>query len=77
MTTYDAVRETLEGLGIDPDAIHPEAKVVGDLDMDSLEVAELTVSLEDKCGIELPDDAISGDPTVQDMADAIDKLKAQ
>ncbi|TPH45387.1 acyl carrier protein [Helicobacter pylori] len=45
-----------ERLEIDVSQVTPEAKFVKDLGVDSLDVVELIMALEEKFGIEIPDE---------------------
>lgn len=51
--------------------IKPESRFIDDLGMDSLDVAQIVLSIEDEFGIEVPDDAIEHLETVQQAVDAI------
>ncbi|MGQ9706597.1 MAG: acyl carrier protein [bacterium] len=46
----------VEQLGVSPDAITPEAKFIDDLGADSLDTVELVMELEEKFGIQIPDE---------------------
>jgi acyl carrier protein len=50
----------------DPEKVKPEASFADDLGADSLDVVELVMALEDKFGIEIPDEDAEGIATVQD-----------
>ncbi len=47
------------------DHLNPEDRLAGDLNLDSLDLAELTVLIESKCGIDIFKDGIVA--TVQDV----------
>ena len=51
--------------------IKPESRFIDDLGMDSLDVAQIVLSIEDEFGIEVPDDVIEHLETVQQAVDAI------
>ena len=51
--------------------IKPESRFIDDLGMDSLDVAQIVLSIEDEFGIGVPDDAIEHLETVQQAVDAI------
>ncbi|MDY6304631.1 MAG: acyl carrier protein [Oribacterium sp.] len=51
--------------------IKPESRFIDDLGMDSLDVAQIVLSIEDEFGIEVPDDAIEHLETIQQAVDAI------
>lgn len=72
---FEKVRDMLaKQLNLSPDKITPESDVVKDLGADSLDVVELLISLEDDCGISIPEDDIVNVKTVQDIVDMIEKL---
>ena len=56
---------------VDPAKITPEARFVDDLEMDSLDVVQVVMAIEDTFGIQVPDDATEHMSTVQDAGDAI------
>ncbi len=43
-------------LNVDPERVTPEAKIIGDLDADSLDTIEVVMTLEDELGIEITDE---------------------
>lgn len=59
-----AIRDHLAGRGIDAEKIVPEADLLRDLDLDSLDTMELTLGLEERFGIEIPDQELEGLATV-------------
>ena len=72
---FEKVRDMLaKQLNLSADQIKPESDVVKDLGADSLDVVELLISLEDDCGISIPEDDIVNVKTVQDIVDMIEKL---
>ncbi len=56
---------------VDPDKITPEARFVDDLEMDSLDVVQVVMAIEESFGIEVPEDAAEHMTTVQDAVNAI------
>ena len=72
---FEKVRDMLaRQLNLSPDKITAESDVVKDLGADSLDVVELLISLEDDCGISIPEDDIVNVKTVQDIVDMVEKL---
>lgn len=67
----EAIREHLEGRGIDAVTVKPEAELSNDLDLDSLDTVELTLGLEKKFQIEIPDEELEDLVTVRDAVDLI------
>jgi acyl carrier protein len=71
---FAAVKEHLVGRGLDPDKIRPEADLIGDLDLDSLDTMELTLQMEEKFGIEIPDADLED---LQTVADAVSLIESK
>mgnify|MGYP001450541230 FL=1 len=63
-------------LGVEKEAVTPEAGVIDDLGADSLDVVELVMALEEAFDIEIPDDDAERIRTVKDIFDYLDKSKA-
>ena len=64
----------VDHLGIDESKVAPESKFIDDLGADSLDTVELVMALEEKFGIEIPDDAAE---TIQTVKDAIDYIESK
>ena len=62
----------LKLLRVPPEKVVPEARLIEDLDMDSLFAAELGLELERKFDIEIPEDAIPTFITVGDIVSYVD-----
>lgn len=72
METFEKVKTAiLSTLDCDESAIRPEASLTEDLGIDSLDAVELGMALEQEAGQEIPDDAMEGMRTVQDLVDYI------
>lgn len=71
-----AIREHLSGRGIDAAKVVPEAHLLRDLDLDSLDTMELTLGLEDHFGIEIPDQDLEGLTTVSDAVGLVERKLA-
>ena len=56
-----------EELCVEQDRITLQADFLEDLEMDSLDVVEIIMILEDEFGVEIPDDEIEGIKTVEDL----------
>jgi len=65
------IKEHLESRGIDGELVTEQADLANDLGLDSLDTVELTVGLEEKFGIEIPDTDLEGVATVGDAIDLI------
>jgi acyl carrier protein len=70
---FEAVKAHLEGRGIEDSQITPGATLLGDLDLDSLDTMELTLQMEEKYGIEIPDEELEDLETVQDAVELIEQ----
>ena len=56
----------VEQLAVDPDEVSMEASFIDDLNADSLDLVELIMEIEEKFGIQVPDDAAEKIKTVGD-----------
>jgi acyl carrier protein len=65
------IQEHLAGRGIDRETVTFGAELANDLDLDSLDTVELTLGLEKKFDIEIPDEDLDGLTTVGDAVDLI------
>ncbi|MDQ3982255.1 MAG: acyl carrier protein [Actinomycetota bacterium] len=70
---FTAIRDHLTGRGIDTGKIVPEAQLLRDLDLDSLDTMELTLALEERFSVEIPDQELEGLVTVSDAVDLIER----
>jgi acyl carrier protein len=76
MALFDDVKEVVvEQLNVNPDEVKMESKFVEDLGADSLDVVELVMALEEKFGIEIPDDQAEKILTVGDAVNYIEENK--
>jgi acyl carrier protein len=73
---FEAVKKHLAGRGIEEGKVKPEASLLGDLDLDSLDTMELTLSMEEEFAIEIPDESLEHLVTVQDAIDLIESKTA-
>ena len=73
---FEQVKEVIaDRLGVDPDEIKWESRLIEDLGADSLDNAELVMNLEEKFGIEIPDEDQTKIQTIEDIVNYIeDKL---
>ncbi len=72
---YEQVKEVLiEELQIDERLITPQAELVADLDINSIELADLVMICEEKFDVEMSEDDLSKLVTVGDVADYLENL---
>jgi acyl carrier protein len=64
----------VEQLAVDPEEVTLEASFVEDLNADSLDLVELIMEIEEKFGIQVPDEVAEKIVTV---ADAVDYIQEQ
>ncbi|RDU72038.1 acyl carrier protein [Helicobacter brantae] len=76
MATFDDVKAiVVEQLGVSADEVKMESKFVDDLNADSLDVVELIMALEEKLGVEIPDEDAEKMTSVGDVVAYIDSKK--
>ena len=77
MTTFEKVQEIVASqLGVEAAEVKPSASFATDLGADSLDTVELKMALEEKFGVEIPDEDAEKIATVQDAVDYIDNKSA-
>lgn len=71
---FEEIKDTLvKQLELDPETITPDAELVNDLGVNSIELADLIMYCEDKYDINIDDDDIKNFITVGDVADYLAK----
>ena len=71
---FNQVKELIiEHLGVDEESIVPEATLMDNLGADSLELVELSMSLEEKYDVTNDDEDIGGLKTVGDVVAYLEK----
>lgn len=76
MAIFDEVKEVVaQQLSVDAEQVKMEAEFVKDLGADSLDVVELVMALEEKFGIEIPDEEAEKIKTVADVVAYIEAKK--
>jgi acyl carrier protein len=59
--------------GLEPHAVEPSKHLIDDLDLDSIDLVDLAVSLEEQSGIKLEEDELK---SVRTVADAVHVVHA-
>ena len=81
MATQDVangLREIMAArLGLPPEQLVPEARLVEDLGLDSLDAVELAISVERKFDIEVPEEELTKLKTVADMVALVESRVRQ
>ena len=68
----ESIRSHLAQRGIEGEDVQMEASLADDLSLDSLDTVELTLALEEKFEIEIPDTELEDLVTVTDAVDLIE-----
>ncbi|MBQ2770774.1 MAG: acyl carrier protein [Clostridia bacterium] len=72
---FEKIREIIANqLGIDPETIKMESRLVDDLKTDSLDIVELIMDLEQEFDKQIPDEEL---PKIQTVADIISYLEQE
>ncbi len=75
--TFESVRDIIvETLSCDVGDITPDTNLIEDLEADSLEIVELSMSLQEKLGTGIADEDLEKIHTVQDILDYIKSKQA-
>ena len=68
-----ALRDHLSARGVDAGKIVPDAHLLRDLDLDSLDTVEMTLGVEDRFGVEIADEELEDVVTIADVVEVINK----
>ncbi len=60
-----------ENFGCEIEYVKPETNLVEDLEIDSLDIVELTMAIEEEFGVSIPDSDLENIRTVQDIINII------
>ncbi len=72
---YEQVKKILmEDLQVDEKDIRPDAELISDLGVNSLELADMVLLCEEKFGIEIKDEDIHKFITVADVANYLEEV---
>jgi len=73
---FEKIKKLLvEQMGIDDKLITPEAKLIADLELNSLELAEFILTCEEEFGIMIKDEDLKKFASVNDIVEYIENLK--
>ncbi|HCK85826.1 MAG: acyl carrier protein [Acutalibacteraceae bacterium] len=73
MSTFERVQKIIcEQLEIDSHLVTEDASISGDLGADSLDLVDLSMSIEEEFNLEVPDDVLDHIRTVGDIVKFID-----
>ncbi|HCD91622.1 MAG TPA: acyl carrier protein [Ruminococcaceae bacterium] len=73
MSTFERVQKIIcEQLEIDSHLVTEDASISGDLGADSLDLVDLSMSIEEEFNLEVPDDVLDHVRTVGDIVKFID-----
>lgn len=73
MSTFERVQKIIcEQLEIDSHLVTEEASISGDLGADSLDLVDLSMSIEEEFNLEVPDDVLDHVRTVGDIVKFIE-----
>ena len=61
-----------EQLGVEPEAVTPDAEFIADLNADSLDMVELVMSLEEEFGVTIDDEDVE---KIRKVSDAVDYIE--
>lgn len=72
--SFERVREIIcDQLDLEEDRVTMETNIVEDLEADSLDLVDLSMTLEDEFGIEVPEEQVEDFHTVGDIVRYIDE----
>jgi acyl carrier protein len=71
----DEITKTLvEVFQLDPKIVTPEARLVEDLDLDSIDAIDLAVKVQDLTGKRLAEDDLRSLSTIEDLVAVVEKM---
>ncbi|MFG0517243.1 acyl carrier protein [Kluyvera intermedia] len=79
MTDQNAIYQEVSALlvklfELDPQDIHPQARLYEDLELDSIDAIDMIVHLQKKTGTKIKPEEFKAVRTVQDVVDAVERL---
>lgn len=74
--TFEKVRAIIvDQIGVGEEEVKLETKLVDDLGIDSLEIFEIVMSLEEEFGLEIPNEDVEGITTVGQIVKYVESKK--
>jgi acyl carrier protein len=74
--TFEKVRAIIvDQIGVGEEEVKLETKLVDDLGIDSLEIFEIVMSLEEEFGLEIPNEDVEGIKTVDQIVKYVESKK--
>ncbi|SHJ77620.1 acyl carrier protein [Hathewaya proteolytica DSM 3090] len=75
---FEEIKEVIvDTLSCDENEVREDTRLIEDLGADSLDAVELNMALEDKLGVEIPDDLLLKIKTVGDIVEYYKKEKGE
>lgn len=75
---FEEIKEVIvDTLSCDENQVREDTRLIEDLGADSLDAVELNMALEDKLGVEIPDDLLLKIKTVGDIVEYYKKEKGE
>ena len=76
MAVFEDVRDVVvEQLNVPAESVKLESKIIEDLNADSLDVVELVMTLEEKFGIEIPENEAEKLLSIQDIVNFVENIQ--
>lgn len=76
MAVFEDVRDVVvEQLNVPVESVKLESKIIEDLNADSLDVVELVMTLEEKFGIEIPENEAEKLLSIQDIVNFVENIQ--
>jgi len=67
----------VDSFELDASQVHPEAHLIDDLDLDSIDAIDLVVSLESETDLDVTEDELKALRVVQDIVDLVHRKLAE
>lgn len=75
--SMERIKEIMvDTLNLDAEKLTPDADLIKDLDVDSIDVVELVMALEEEFSVEIPDEDVEKMTTLREISAYIEKKAA-